>query len=323
MDLPLISFKRDIWDWVKDRTWLEILVRHKSPVMKVGALYHLIEEGRPTLYPRGLTTLMGDVLYNKREPDTMSPVEKRVVALQKRTASRVRGKPPPLRGRHGRLKGWARGLYIHGQIEDYVRLTGAQFLEKYPERMHPWAALIIRAMYERNWRPVFGEFLVHDREMLTAHAVDVVGVDEEGVILWIEVKTGDSGGLFDHDESCYWRPGTPFAGLGWPATPRHRALTQIMLGATMGVSNLSLPLGSFRVLVAHVDNTRVNFIEAEHSFLLAQAPRMFAFLRKVRAKELREKEAAKQAKIRARKAKSVHSAGNKGRHVDCPQQDRI
>jgi hypothetical protein len=309
MELPLIEFKRDIWNWVKDRTWLEILVLYETPVMRVGCFYHLIEDGKPTLYPRGLTTLMADVLYTKREAAALTPMEKRVSTLQKRTASRVRGAPTPLRGRHGRLRGFARGLYIHGQIEDYVRLTGEQFVKKYPDRMHPWAALIIGAMYERNWRPVFCEYPVYDREMLVAHEVDIVGVDEDGHILWIEVKTGDSGGLFDHDETCCWRPGTPFAGRGWPATPRHRALTQIMLGATMGISNLGLPVGSYRVLVAHVDNTRVRFIEAEHAFLLAEAPPMFAFLRKVRAEELRKKQEEKQKKAatRARQQNSRHS----------------
>lgn len=301
MDLPLISFRRDIWEWVTERRWLEVLVRYKSPIMKVGKFYHLIEEGKPTLYPRGLTTLMADVLYNKRTPDTLTPAEKRVGALQKKMAAQIRGKPPALRGRHGRLKGFARGLYIHGQIEDYVRLTGEQFLDKYPERMHPWAALIIRAMYERNWRPVFAEYLVYDREMLTAHAIDIVGVAEDGTILWIEVKTGDSGGLFDHDDTCYWRPNTPFAGKDWRATPRNRALTQIMIGASMGISNLNLPVGSYRVLVAHVDNTRVNFIEAEHPFLLAEAPPMFDFLRKVTASGRRRREEELKAKRSASK----------------------
>lgn len=282
--IPLISFERDVWNWVADKHWLRCLCIYVSPVVWEGSNAQLHEEGQPVMHLRGLTTLMKTALWEESSA-SLSPAEKHMVQLHRQTAARTRVVSMPLKGVHKKLTGYMRGRYIHRQIENYVRLTVDEFNKEYPEQMHPWATLLIASMLERDWRPCRAEYKVYDKEMRTGHMIDIVAVDAKGRLLFIEVKTGYSGGIFVSDISHRWLPDTPFANRGWPCTPKNRAIVQIMLGATMAASNLNLPVGSYRVYVAHVDNLRVEYTEVTRRMLRNEAPGLFHYLRQVREEE--------------------------------------
>ena len=294
--IPLISFERDVWNWVRDKRWLRRVCTYVSPVLKEGSIYQLHEDDK-IVYLKGLTTLMKEALWADGAPKH-SAAEKHVVQLHRQTAARTRITPMELKGRHAKLTGVVRGMYIHRQIENYVRLTEEEFKNEYPEGMHPWAALLLREMLALNWRPFKAEFKVHDKEMGVGYSIDLMAVTQDGIILEIETKTGHSGGLFHTDTSWQWLPDSPFAGRGWPCTPRNRAIVQQLIGGTMAANNLRLPAEAYRLLVAHVDNMRVAFTEVTHELLVAEAPPLFIYLRQVRAL-LRIKKKRKEEKSKA------------------------
>jgi|SRR5277367_6199946 len=141
--------------------------------------------------------------------------------------------------------------------------------------------------------------------MRTAYSVDIIAVDEEGRLIFIEVKTGHKGGLFVSDASSQWLPGSPFAGRNWPCTPRNRAIVQSTAGTLMAVNNLSLPAEAYLVYVAHVDNLRVRFTHVAHEFLCAEGPGLFIYLRQVREQDRREKRDERAAARAGKKKKTV------------------
>ena len=278
----MISYERDIRPWVTHRRWLRRVRNYKSPVACEGRSYELYVEGDPKAKRlKGVTSLLRDYLVSPelRKP---SKIQKHVASLA-RQAAQVH--MPTRRTKQDRLSGYARGSRIHRQLQDYVMLDEAHFRRVHPEGMHPMATALLQAFLGIDWRPFAAEFLVHDARLRAGTCIDELLVAKDGTIIFTEVKSGYDG-IFETDETQFWRPGSPFAGRRWPCTPKNRAIVQLMLGVVWAAQNLALPQDAYRAVVVHVDGVRgVRFYEVEKAFILAEAPRLLAFLRTARAAE--------------------------------------
>jgi len=97
---------------------------------------------------------------------------------------------PKARGIAKSAGGSIRGSEVHGQIDDFVHLSVDLFKKKHA-RVHPYLKRLVKnVFYPRNWTPVESEFKLFDEETGIGTAVDVVCVDERGVLHALEIKTG-------------------------------------------------------------------------------------------------------------------------------------
>jgi hypothetical protein len=138
--------------------------------------------------------------------------------------------------------GTALGEQVHKQLEIHARM-GIHGFRKVVDYPDPLAVSIIgKMMREWNVRPIWGELEIWDAQLGYATAVDMVCVNNEnGRLVFFEVKTGYSNGVFTHASSTSQRKVN--GRIGIDNTPLGHAFLQLILPIeTMrrhyGISNI-------------------------------------------------------------------------------------
>lgn len=318
-----IQFERDIVGWVADAAALRTLHAYRSPVIQAGATYCMAvapgEEGHGTVSSRrlkGVTTLMRELFYASDVPRPGATPAARAAAAGERRAARKRDrdqwgvskgpdKPSftrPTAGVGGlspllALRGFERGTLIHQQIEDAVLHDADHFARRHPHGMHPWARSLMRALLARGLRPFKSEFIVHDPVLRLATKIDLVAVDQQGRLVFIENKTGYAGAAWHNvaaggpspspkDDPHHWRQAYLSALAFFPCTARNRAVVQSVLGALMAVRTFGLGRATYRVAVARVDDDGVDYVAVTDDFVQRVAPLLYATIADARKRVL-------------------------------------
>jgi hypothetical protein len=124
--------------------------------------------------------------------------------------------------------GTALGEQVHKQLEIHARMGihGFRKMVDYPD---PLAVSIIGKMArEWNVRPIWGELEIWDAQLGYATAVDMVCVNNEnGRLVFFEVKTGYSNGVFSHAPSTKQRKVN--GRIGIDNTPLGHAFLQLIM----------------------------------------------------------------------------------------------
>jgi hypothetical protein len=180
------------------------------------------------------------------------------------TARAPQGRRSPLQ----RMPGFMQGSLVHRQI--------AQVLEQHAKptpqlcaTLHPYAKATIQAVLARDWMPVACEYPVFDPALNTTTRIDMVAVREDGVLVFIELKTGYSDGRFTSASGDEWR-GAKLSAISdqFPCNERNRAVVQVVLGAAMAIKMLDLPQSKVAAAVIRVDMTyKPTVIDVDPTFL--------------------------------------------------------
>lgn len=144
-----------------------------------GAFYVEDAKGRPELYGGMLPALRDAFWYDFDVKKAM------------RTARRagVRKTRSHNKGRH---YGSIRGTETHQQLQDLVELDQVAFRRRHPV-IHEYTRQIMHFILRQKWRPLVAEFNLADRTLKRATAIDMVLLNEQDKLVFLEFKTGYAG----------------------------------------------------------------------------------------------------------------------------------
>lgn len=289
-------YTEDFDRWVRDPRALRRVWAYNSPVHSEGKGYRLIYNGR-FLPMIGLTTLMGSGMiatdpaaarirkqqrkdrwyHNKaiygtghgRSTDGTGLKKQQQRPRKKTTATSKLLETSPLRF----LTGQARGSLVHRQMVDVLFCTSMEEFHHRPGNqmgLHPYVPRLIALMLERHVRPLKAEYRIHSFELGCATQVDVVGVDRDGCITFVEIKTGYSEGAFDKERGgdIWIIPGLDAKRDSFPCTDRNKAIVQLVLGAEMCIRELGLDRQFVRYMLLRIDDMGSQVIQLSPEFAL-------------------------------------------------------
>lgn len=176
---------------------------------------------------------------------------RRVGKTARRQRKRRRGASQSLALDNGRTyfgaaRGLARGKDVHEEFARLVMWDSARFCAMYDKVDPMTKAAHLHLKKQLRYTCVHAEFLVYDKRLGSGHAtaVDLVCLDPDGHIVFVELKTGYQGTFNKHRAMMR----APLAHL--PDSPLNRARTQLLYAMVLYASNHQRrPLGR----VVHVD----------------------------------------------------------------------
>jgi hypothetical protein len=310
-----LSFDVDILGWVRDKTGVTTLMAKEPRVINASGRYVYVP-ARPGSQPyslKGVTRVMDEVLCatDEEESDSAEHAHRFPTAGQlaprkrpppRRRARKATASSDPVRQRRrihaatapefdagpvrgvGRrhtmdgLRGAVRGSYIHQQIEAAVMLDAGSFARKYREGMNPWAHHLMADIIARGMRPFRAEFVVYDLHIGCATQIDLVAVDKDGTLVFIENKTGYGNGVWARPTDAYWVTPTLSRLPSFPCTPRNKAVVQITLGAIMAAKMLGLSMKAYRLAVMRIDEHVIEYIPVASDFILREGVALYEHL---------------------------------------------
>ena len=268
-----IDDERDLVPHMRRRDWFDRLARHVSRCVSEGSQY--LDMGPPRRFMRGVTSVMRQELWTACRPRRLVPAAaahttkaktRTKATTKKKNAHTSTGAAVEKRARLA-VGGAMRGTLIHRQLHDAIALDEANFMRLHPDGSHPWLRPLVQALVQRRWQPARSEFVTRARALRMATRIDLICVDEEGRLVFIELKTGYDPITFHETADGRWLKGSPPHRHRWPCTPFRRAVVQCMLGALMLAAELDLPDAAYRTAVVRVDDAAVELIEIEHHVL--------------------------------------------------------
>lgn len=134
---------------------------------------------------------------------------------------------------------------------------------------HPFSKTLAKNILNNGWHPIAAEYIVFDLAMRCATCVDMICTDDAGRLIFLELKTGYGGGVFNHEAQFQWARGLPLPCQG-RATPRELALVQIAFGLGMARRMLRIPSTVCLAYVLQIDEAKLRFVELETAFLTNQ-----------------------------------------------------
>ncbi len=297
-----LSFERDICAWVRDRRALDTLMAFQSRVINTGGLYTYmpLNPAHRTYSLKGLTRLMADILVAVDDADEAPGPRKKkrrargaglsadeVRRRRVRAATEPQFEVGPVRSvprRHvmDGLRGAVRGSRIHQEIEATVMLDAGSFARRYPEGINPWSRNLMEDIMKRGMRPFRAEFIVYDRAIGCATQIDLVAVDRDGTLVFIENKTGYGNGAWTKSGGAYWMTPALSRMPNFACTPRNKAIVQITLGAIMAAKMLGLRVGTYRLAVMRIDEHVIEYIPVDDAFMVQEGVALYHHLKAVR-----------------------------------------
>lgn len=234
---------------------------------------------------RGITKRLRELYWPDLSPFGSAPAAKK----QQRQQARVRSAaPPPPRLEDAPLaavraaqqavvtaaRGSVRGSMVHQHVCDLVTLDAASFARKYPVGPHPWAPRVLKALLQRGWLPLCGNYPVCAEAAGYGTEIDQLWVTRAGAPVFVELKTSASRQAFVGSADA-----RPMAGsmASLRQTPLHCALVQLLAGVLMAVRGVGLR-GPFEAWVVHVDADAVDLYRLEDEVMLARGPALWADL---------------------------------------------
>lgn len=310
-----LDFDYIINTWVKDKSGIQGLLDNpinRRLVKAGGAGYQILNEstGKNNAM-RGVNPALMECFWPQ--------MSKKSKAFKRPSKKTKKPKPFSLKTRTGQeaARGHVRGTIIHRQVEDLVTLNPASFQLRHPQvrfiasvlqqlispqGAHKWSTQLARAIVDnRKWRPIGSEVMVADEELGIATEIDMICVDREGVLHFIEMKTGYAtleewrgcqGKMREPLHTMFADPKTPTMGTN---SAQNRAIVQIMFGAMLAFAGHKLQC-RYQCWVVHVNDNGTEFLPVDVDLINNFGPL-------ARAKLLKHQKLVKARRSEARKGK--------------------
>lgn len=256
---------QDMVDWVEDPRALEALKRYTSPVLKEQYGYKIMV-GRQRVRLIGLTTIMKHAMVREDKDVAQFRAayrrQQRMVERQqgtgrrrrgKTTASQLQVKSSPL----AEITGSELGTLVHRQVLDVLTCSTAEQFRGRPGNqwgLHPFVPRIIHLLLKSGIRPVHSDYRIHDTTLKCATEIDIVGVNAQGGIVFIEIKTGSSDGAWTTEKGGEIWFAAPLhrRRITFPCTPKNKAIVQVLMGGEMCMRRFGLPVDTVTFVVLRI-----------------------------------------------------------------------
>lgn len=250
-----IDIERDIIAWCSNPSVVKAIHAFSPPVVHEAGVYHYHVHGQKRVLLRGLTRTMREALV-EREPGSRSTGRKDPGNGEEEIPE------DPAAFAEASLTGVMRGSRVHREVEDAILMSPKVFLRKYPRGMRSDTRRLLGALDERGWRPFKAEFIVYDLDLGIATRIDLLAVNREGRVLFVENKTGYGNGTFIDGPPGDWKVDLPFE-----CTQKALALVQATMGLLMAVRLLRLDERAVEACVVQVDETALRWCPVPTEFI--------------------------------------------------------
>jgi hypothetical protein len=302
-----IDIESDILQWVRDTDGVMAVLDNpiNKRLMETGWGYKILDEKNKTMRSlSGFTKPALETFWPQEQTRNIESI-KRAKAVKDQYKKNNNKTNTPLFGGVGKpknkvvvtgqdaIKGMDLGRLIHRQIEDMVLMNAASFHRKYPQGAHPWATQVLNAITMTfGWKFVKSELIVANEDLGMATQIDITCVDQDGVLHFLELKTG-------YDTREEWQ-----VEHGWMHSTLHgilknsgqnRAIVQSIASADMAVKGHQLAC-RFACWVVHVNDTGTEFIPIDRDLVLTLSPLIREGLAENRSQVREQRRATRAAK---------------------------
>jgi len=188
---------------------------------------------------------------------------------QKRSASLDATEPEQSHG-HGRHYGTIRGTEVHRQLQDFIELDPKNYLKKHRNSTQSFMKRIMTYILRyTDWEPLRAEFDVFDETLRIGTSIDMVCVNREGRLIFIEIKTGYRNYFDDH--SGYMAHSLSKL----TDSPRHQAYIQLMTACMFVVRNHGIPVSRMALYVLRVDEDDVYPYPIDNDYFERKMPLIY------------------------------------------------
>jgi hypothetical protein len=298
------TFDEAFRQWVKDPSPITRVHLHRSPILREGLGYVWAERRQRLM---GLTTVIDDVMitYDAQVAQLQKEERRRLFKADRKSprgggggGSRhvMRRRKNQPKTAFDTLSGAERGTLVHRQIVEVLFCPSADFFKNMPGNhlgMHPYVPRIMHLLlsYENRVlfpgrygiRPLVANFRTYSPEFGIATEIDLMGVDQTGSVVFVELKTGYGAGRFERamDGGLWTLPALNKLTRSFPLTPCNKAIIQIVLGGEMCIRELDLPRTMVRYVLLRVDDEGGVVCEVNPQFAQLLAIRIFDDLKHV------------------------------------------
>jgi hypothetical protein len=279
-----IDVRKHVLPWIKgDATDAVLIVEHPDNerlVCDSQGFHYFDPEKEKNRRLRGLTGPLAELFW----PDQLLPVVRAAYPTNHRR---------PVSAQTA-ARGLLRGNLIHSQIQALVSLDAEHFHRKYTGGAHPWSYDALDALLGRGIRPLDSEVGIADVDIGKATNIDLIGVRENGRLVFIEWKTGYEGEAWT--SATHWMRG-PLRGV-LEDSAKNRAIVQVVLGALMARNSRGLS-DDFECWVVHISSQGTEFIPVKAEFILEYGPRLYRALARHQliARTKKKEEAGKRRRV--------------------------
>lgn len=253
-----------ILEWVERKDWLlRLLNTPFDPLLHFrSGMCYIGDAAMP-----GITTIMEHTMFKKGP-------RKEASAKRSARVGNLVHKPRARRDVANERSGdTAAGIVQGNRVHHELSLATQYGVDNYKAHtddgtVHPYTERVIQIIVANDWRLVRSEYIACDKLIGFSSFIDLIAVDKKGRLIFIELKTGYSGGQFERVTNRYVWHIHPFRDrVEFPCTMRNRAVIQIGMGAMMAAKHLGLPLKSFLAHVLQVEQGVIRLIPLRREFV--------------------------------------------------------
>jgi hypothetical protein len=225
---------------------------------------------------RGLTVVLKERCWSLNKPPRTLAPPPGYIAVSHNAAGERRLFKAPRRGLDA-ARGRVRGTLVHAQVRDLCFLDREHYHRTHPEGAHPWSLQLLDTVTRQGWTPLAAEFIVYNAALRIGTAVDMVAVDKQGTLIFLEFKTGYAGDAWCVSSGPMRGAlgAAPPSRVAMADTARNRAMIQVMLGALLAVHGHQVD-GRIECWVLRVDDAGTELLQLSKTFLLAHGNRILA-----------------------------------------------
>lgn len=249
---------------VKEKECARNLVAHERNQLIVnteGAYYYIDTQGKYRLL-QGLLPRLKSVYWPESNYFKLRKGQSRERGI---TKTRTAKTPRSERGR-GKFQGLVRGTKIHKELKHFLQLDQKNY-KKMHKTLHNFSARILKALVgTMKLKPFLPEFDLFDESMGVGTSVDMICLDQEGMLVLLEFKTG---------YKDYFQASDGFMGHSLSKlrnTAQNQATLQLTSAALILERKYGVPLDKMKLYVIRVDDEALDIIPVEKEFIRKIGP---------------------------------------------------
>lgn len=243
---------------VKEKECARNLLRHERNKLMVnteGAYYYIDAQKKYRLL-QGLLPKLKSVYWP----------ESNYFKLRKGAARQKSGKS---KGRGGKFQGLVRGTKIHKELKHFLQLDQKNY-KKLHRTLHDFSARILKTLMGRmKLKPFLPEFDIFDESIGIGTSIDMICLDQDGMLVLLEFKTGYKG----YFQACDGFMRHSLARL--KNTAQNQATLQLTSAALILERKYQVPLDRMKLYIMRVDDEALDIIPVEREFVRKIGPSIY------------------------------------------------
>lgn len=242
---------------VKEKECARNLLKHERNqlVVNTEGAYYYIDKKKKYCLLKGLLPKLRSVFW----PESNYFKLRKNASRQKSSGGGGRGKY------HGRV----RGTKIHRELKHFLQLDRKNY-KKMHRSLHDYSARILKTLMGRmKLKPFLPEFDIFDEEMGVGTSIDMICLDQDGMLVLLEFKTGYKG-YFQASDGFMKQSLSPLRN-----TAQNQATLQLTSAALILERKYQVPLDRMKLFVMRVDDEALDIFPIEREFVRRIGPAIY------------------------------------------------